>query len=166
MFLKRKRDVPIPDITPGMKENASNKSGESMKTGTTKSDDRPPVEFFFTPMGPVKPNYLKYTPKVTPLVGEQNFDKIDFMMLATYWEDFRKSVKGLNDNHKDIIEEIIDKFEKFTEKGDVQPFDRYKEFIKQRRLQTSQKLPSDSQLRGIYNTWVALRKKTENALMR
>lgn len=128
MFLKKKRNVPIPDINAGLKENASNASDDTMKTGLTKEkarqEERPPAEFYFKPMGNVTPNYIKYTPKVVPIRGNQHFDKIDYLVLRDQWEAIKDSCKGISERDKDMVEEVIDKLEKITEKGDPQPIDK------------------------------------------
>ena len=129
MFMKKKMNVPIPDINVGVKENASNKSGESVKTNATKEkqkmeEEKAPVDFYFKPMGAPPASYIKYTPKVVPIHGSQHYDRVDFMMLADQWEEIRAQRNNISENMKDIVEEIIDKLEKFTEKGDPQPFEK------------------------------------------
>lgn len=67
---------------------------------------------------------------------------------------------------RDSIEELIDRFEKVTDKGEILPLEKYKESLKKFPLITKGKLPSDAMVKAIYHSWVGLRKKAGNALMR
>lgn len=172
MFCKKKQNVVIPEINFSGDKEKNADSEKSAQTNITKEllknkeEDRPPIVFNVKPMGPPPPSYIKYKPKMTAINGQQNYERIDYMMVEDQWEEIKSSSKSITESMKDLTEEMIDKLEKFTEKGEVQQLERCRDFIKQLPLVNKIKFPSDAQFRAIYNAWVSLRKKRGNAIMR
>lgn len=170
MLFRKKRDVIIPEIN--FKNDKGEASEKSANTDITKDllrskeEDRAPIEFKFKPMGPPPLSYIKYKPKMSPLGVEQNYNKIDYMITEEEWAEVSASSKNITESMKDLVEEMFDKFEKHTAKGEVQPMDKYKQFVATLPLLTKTKPPTDAQFKAIYNAWVHLRKKAGNALMR
>jgi hypothetical protein len=172
MFCKKKQNVVIPEINISGDKDKNESSEKSAQTDVTKEllknkeEDRPPIVFNITPMGPAPLSYIKYKPRMTAINGQQNYDKIDYMMVEDQWEEIKNSSKSITESMKDLTEEMIDKLEKFTEKGEVQQLERCRDFVKQLVLLSKAKFPTDAQFRAIYNAWVSLRKKRGNAIMR
>lgn len=54
---------------------------------------------------------------MTPLNKMLIYDKIDYMITEEHWEEIKANIPGITESMKDFAEEIIDKFEKFTEFG-------------------------------------------------
>ena len=174
MFCKKKKNVEIPEIN-FKEEKEKDKGNDSDKSGTTgttqfiikhKEEDKPPVIFDFKPMGPPPTSYIKYKPKMHKMGAEQDYDKVDYMMLADEWEDIKKTSKNFNDSMHDMIEEIIDKLEKFTGHGEVPQVERCRDFIRQLNFVNKFKFPTDGVFRAIHTAWYNLRKKYGNAVMR
>ena len=127
MFSKKRKNVIIPEIN--KKGDKNDKSSEkSAMTDITKDilkskEEEGPVEFKFEPMGGPPPSYIKYKPRMTPIEHEQNYDKIDYMITEEEWEEVVNSSKIITNDMRDIVEEIFDKLEKMTAKGEVKPYD-------------------------------------------
>lgn len=170
MLFRKKRDVIIPEIN--YKNDKGEASEKSANTDITKDllrskeEDRAPIDFKFKPMGPPPLSYIKYKPKMSPLGLEQNYNKIDYMITEEEWAEVSNSSKNIPEGMKDLVEEMFDKFEKQTAKGEIQPMDKYKQFTATLPLLTKSKPPTDAQFKAIYNAWVHLRKKAGNALLR
>mmetsp|Transcript_15069 Transcript_15069/g.17446 ORF Transcript_15069/g.17446 Transcript_15069/m.17446 type:complete len:274 (+) Transcript_15069:60-881(+) len=170
MFCKKKQNVPIPEINNAEK---SDKCDASERTAITEimnyarqKEEEGSAEFYFKPMGPLPDSYIKYTPKMTPLNFEETCEKIDYMVTEDDWIEIKSTAKGVTDNMKDMIEEIIDKLEKLTAKGEIKSFEECRNTLSSIPLKTKNKFPSENVFRVIYTAWVALRKKTGNALLR
>lgn len=77
MFLKKKRNVPIPDITANLKENQCTTSDDTHKTNITKDLEKSKgpeaVNFYFKPRGLPSVNYVKYIPKMVSIKGNHDF---------------------------------------------------------------------------------------------
>lgn len=132
----------------------------------SKEEDRPPIDFKFTPLGGAPASYIKYKPSMPPLGYDQNFDKIDYMITVEQWNEALNSSKSINKDMMDLVEEIFDKLEKFTGKGEVQALERCRDFLRTIPLKAQPKFPTDNQFKAMYNAWIHLRKKTGNALLR
>ena len=172
MFEKKKKNVPIPIIN--QKTDIDEKGNPSEKSSSTEAskeifkprEEEGPADFKYVPMGPVKESYIKYAPRMTPIGNTQDYSKIDYMLTDQDWEEAKNSSKGISDNMKDLVEEMFDKFEKYTAKGDIQPIDKYKSALSPLPMITKKNFPHDAQLKSIYNGWLAARKKNGNALCR
>jgi hypothetical protein len=170
MFEKKKKNVPIPVMNQKLdldeKVNPSEKSSSTDATIFKPREEEGPAEFKYKPMGPVNASYIKYTPRMTPIGNTQDYSKIDYMLTEQDWEEAKNSSKGISDNMRDLVEEMFDKLEKFTAKGDIQPIDKYKSALSSLPMITKKNFPHDAQLKSIYNGWLAARKKNGNALFR
>ena len=170
MFWKKKANVPIPEINNIDKGEKSDPSVKSASTDCSNyvrpKDEEGPVEFIFKPMEPLNSSYIKYKPKLTTIDKSQVFNKINYMITEEDWEDVKKEYKGVSESMKDFIEEIIDKLEKFTKKGEVQSLDVCKNFINNMNFKIKSKPPSETMLKAVYNAWINMRKRVNNALLR
>lgn len=172
MFEKKKKNVPIPEINRRNDlDEKANPSEKSAYTDVTKEIYKPkeeegPVDFKYKPMGQVKESYVKYTPRMAPIGQKQDFSKIDYMITEQDWEEAKSAAKGISDNMKELVEEMFDKFEKFTGKGEIQSLDAMKSVLSHLPMITKKNFPHDAQLKSLYNGWLAARKKNGNALMR
>lgn len=170
MFCKKRRNILIPDID--VKKDKESTSKKSENTDVTrdllksKEEDKPPVDFYFKPMGKLPPNYIIYRPKV-PFIGrEQDFSRIDYMITEEDWNEAFNSSKTITENMRDLVEEMFDKLEKFTAKGEIPDMERCRNFLRDIPLKTQPKFPSDTHFKAMYNAWVHLRKKHGNSLIR
>lgn len=172
MFCKKRRNIPIPDIDINKPKSIDSVNIESANTELTlnlmrnKQENLPPVEFNFKPMKPQPSNYIVYKPKVPSVNIEQEFAKIDYMITQSDWEDISARFRTLTEGMRDLSEEIIDRLEKFTAKGDIPSIERCMSIISRTQLKTSPIFPTRNEFEIIYSAWVHLRKKHGNALMR
>lgn len=124
MFLKKKKNVIIPAINyRNEKEDKGHLSDKSSNTEISqilKKEYKGPVKFSFAPYGKPKPCYIKYKPKMIGIHQEQDFSEIDYMITEEHWTEVKTNYKKISENMKDLVEEIFDKLEKLTAKGDVQ----------------------------------------------
>lgn len=170
MFCKKKANVPIPEINNLDKGDKSDPSVKSAITDCTNyvrpKDEEGPAEFTFKPMGPLTSSYIKYKPKMTLINKADVFNKIDYMITEEDWEEVKKEYKGVSDSMKDYIEEIIDKLEKLTKKGDIQPLETYKNYINSLSFKTKSKPPTETMFKAVYTAWCNMRKRANNSLIR
>jgi len=132
----------------------------------SKEEEKGVVDFKFKPLGGPPISYIKYKPRMPPITMDQNYHKLDYMITQEQWADVKETSKNITDDMMDVTEEIFDKLEKFTAKGEVQSLDRCKQFIPSLPMVNKIKFPTDAQFKAIYNAWINLRKKTGDALMR
>lgn len=88
-----------------------------------KKGEKGPVKFDFKPMGPPPVSYIKYKPKMVGVSDEVKFGKIEYMLTQEQWAD-ALVYKNITEGMKDIVEEIIDKLEKITEKSEPAGVDK------------------------------------------
>jgi hypothetical protein len=170
MFLKKKKNIIIPTINKKFEseEKKSIPSETSENTDITnlyKKEEKPAVEFKFKQMGKVQDSYIKYKPRMVGIQQTQDFSRIDYMITEEEWTEIKSSSNKILDSMKDLVEEVIDKFEKLAGKEEVKPLDKCKEFIQTLQLKSKTKL-QDNLLKAIYSAWFSMRKKNGNPLMR
>lgn len=170
MFLKKKKNIIIPAINDKIKkeEKKSIPSENSELTDITnfyKKEEKPAVEFIFKPMGKVKESYIKYKPKMVGIQQDHDYSKTDYMITEEEWAEIKLSSNKIQDNMKDLVEEVIDKFEKYATKEEPNEVEKFKSFIMSIPLKTKGKL-NDGLIKAIFSAWVAIRKRTGNSLMR
>lgn len=186
MFSKRLSN--IPNTRPKqMKDVVS--SEKSANTDVTKdplpkTKEQGPIKFEYQKLDSIPFSYIKYKPRLLDKGKSYTYADLDYMMNEEDWEEAKTPPKGFPDRLRDTVEEIIDKLEKFTARGEVPTLDSCKtEMIKLGFLkdvisknhsqmhhapefQPRFKQPTMEQFKQIYSFWVHLRKQHGKALLR